>query len=180
MFGPLNKRSDGTYVFASPVGDGHVPMIALSDLGYFARYTFDHRAQNSGKDLEIASDMVSWDYLVSTFQKVTGNKAVYVRQNFDEWFNNFNGVDMPVATQVKEVTPTTTTWRKNFTAWWSLYKDDVLKRDMEWIRSVHPELKTVEAWMRENKYTGELQNDLLKNQEDGRLVAPRLEVISRL
>ena len=69
MFGPFRKREDGTYVFASPIGDGHVPMIALSDLGYFSRYAFDHRTETSGKDLEIASDLVNWNYLVSIFQK---------------------------------------------------------------------------------------------------------------
>ena len=58
MFGPHNKRADGTYVFSTPIGQGHVPMIALSDLGFFARYSFDHRAEVSGKDLEVASDWV--------------------------------------------------------------------------------------------------------------------------
>lgn len=183
MFGPLNKRADGTYVFASPIGDGYVPMIALSDLGYFARYTFDHRTQTSGKDLEVASDLVNWDYLVSTFQKVTGQKAVYLPQSFDNWFNNYNGADMPEASDLhgQEVGPLTTTWRSNFTAWWNLFRDDICKRDIEWIKGVHPGVRSLETWMRENKYTGEeLQKDFLKNMEDGRAVTLRTEVISRL
>ena len=99
MFGPLNQRSDGTYVFATPVGSGHVPMIALSDLGYFARYTFDHRAETSGQELEIASDVVGWNYLAKTFMKVTGKKAQVVDQTLDEWFANFAGVDEPLANE---------------------------------------------------------------------------------
>ena len=89
MFGPLNKRSDGTYVFAQPVGNGHVPMIALKDLGFFARYTFDHREETSGKDLQIASEMVSLDTIVNAFKAVTGKKAVALYQSLEEWFDNF-------------------------------------------------------------------------------------------
>jgi len=39
-------------------------MIALADLGFWARWTFDHRKETSAKDLEVASDMVGWDRLV--------------------------------------------------------------------------------------------------------------------
>ncbi len=99
MFGPIGQRPDGTYVFASPVGDGHVPMIALEDLGFFARYTFDHRAETSGKDLEIATDWVNWDYLVETFTKVTGEKAEFLRQPLDEWFKNWLRADHPIANE---------------------------------------------------------------------------------
>ena len=53
MFGPVAKRQDGTVVFASPVGKGHVPMIALSDLGFFARYIFDHRTEKYERGGEI-------------------------------------------------------------------------------------------------------------------------------
>ena len=89
MFGPIGQRPDGTFVFASPVGNGHVPMIALEDLGFFARYSFDHRAEVSAQDLEIATDWVSWDRLVATFTKVTGHKAEYLRQSLDSegWFD---------------------------------------------------------------------------------------------
>ena len=86
MFGPLKKRRNGTFVFASPIGNGHVPMIALSDLGYFSRYTFDHREETSGKDLEVASEMVQWDELVKTFEKVTGKRAEYMPVGLDQWF----------------------------------------------------------------------------------------------
>jgi hypothetical protein len=91
MFGPMNVRDDGTYVFATPVGNGHVPMITLRDLGWWARYTFDHRAETSTKDLEVASDWVGWEYLRSTFEEVTGKKAAVVYQTVPEWFENFDG-----------------------------------------------------------------------------------------
>ncbi|KDQ59067.1 hypothetical protein JAAARDRAFT_154298 [Jaapia argillacea MUCL 33604] len=177
MFGPLNRRADCTFVFATPVQDGHVPMIALADLGWWARYTFDHREETSAKDLEIATEMVSWPQLASTFTSVTNQKAVVVNQSLDDWFGNLLGVDRPVANEMGEGT---TTFRQNFSSWWRMWRDDVVKRDMEWIRKVHPNGYTLERWMRETGYMGTLRRDLLKNAEDGRSPVLNVEKASRL
>lgn len=64
VFSPLNVRKDGTVVFAAPVEDGKVPLIALKDLGWWARWTFDHRAKTSGREMNVVSDRVGWDELV--------------------------------------------------------------------------------------------------------------------
>lgn len=96
-FGPLNKRDDGTYVFATPVGNGHVPMIALKDLGFWARYTFDNIKATAGKELEVASDMVDWEYLRETFEKFTGNKAIILHQSAEDWMKNLIGTEHPQA-----------------------------------------------------------------------------------
>ena len=179
MFGPVRRRPDGTYVFATPVGSGHVPMIALADLGYFARYTFDHRSSTSRQDLEIASHLVGWDELIDTFTRVTGQPAAVVHQTLDEWFDNWTGVDNPVANE-RPKGDGSTTWRKNFAGWWALWRDDVVKRDMEWVRRVHPGVRTLEKWMGETGYTGKLDRRLLKNSEDGKSVMPNMERISKL
>ena len=114
MFGPIKRRSDGTHVFVSPIGNGSVPMIALADLGFWARFSFDNRNQVSGKELKVISQYVKWegpDGLVETFKRITGQKAVYVPQSVEEWMNNFTTTDIPVAADTSEGT----TWRKNFT-----------------------------------------------------------------
>ncbi|EJF64803.1 NAD(P)-binding protein [Dichomitus squalens] len=178
MFGPLQRREDGTAVFATPVGNGHVPMIALADLGFFARYTFDHRQETSGVEMKIASDVVGWDYLARTFEKVTGQRAEVIYQTLDEWYENFEGVDDPVANERDN--DGSTTWRENFSGWWALWRDDMVRRDMAWVRSVHPNCHTLESWMREFSYTGSLQRQLLKNTEDGKTIKPRWSVIQRL
>ncbi|KAI0071520.1 NAD(P)-binding protein [Panus rudis PR-1116 ss-1] len=183
FIGPMNKRADGTYVFTSPIGDGHMPMVSLRDIAYFARYIFDHRVETSGKDLRIASDDVTWDYLVRTFTKVTGKPAVYLRQSIDEWWTNWDGADRPYAAMDahEKVTPNTNTLRKNFTKWWAIYRDNLSQRDFKWIRSVNPEAHTVESWMRENNYTGDLNvRSLLKLEEDTGFVTPNFESVSRL
>ncbi|TFK52581.1 NAD(P)-binding protein, partial [Heliocybe sulcata] len=166
MFGPVNIRPDGTHVFATPIQKGHIPMISLPDLGWWARYTFDHRAEASTKDLEVASDWVDWDYLVRTFTQVTGKKAVVVNQTLNEYFKNFVHSDGPVARDF-EYGDGSVTWKENFSAFWRLWRDDIIKRDMQLIRSVHPTGHTLESWMRETGYTGDrFDKSLLKNVED--------------
>ncbi|KZT04509.1 NAD(P)-binding protein [Laetiporus sulphureus 93-53] len=180
MFGPLKRRKDGTVVFATPVGKGHVPMIALSDLGFWARYTFDHRASTSGADLQVASDWVSWEYLAETFERVTGQKVEVIYQDLDEWLDNFEGTDRPVA---NERPYGTTSWRQNFRAWWALWRDDIVKRDWAWIRKVNPKGHTLESWMRAEHYGAELfqrPHLVLKNVEEGKTVRPKKERIDQL
>ncbi|KAJ6505964.1 NAD-P-binding protein [Mycena vulgaris] len=167
FFGPLNKRADGTFVFATPVGDGYIPMIALGDIGFWARWTFDHRSETSAKDLEIASEMVQISSLVKTFTKVTGKPAVYKRLTIDEWWDNFTGGDSPIANE-KAYGDGSTTTRQNMSAMCRLWRDGFIKRDMEWIKKINPNGYTVESWMRENNYSGEMELDLLKNFEDGK------------
>ena len=167
MCGPLNKREDGTVVFASPIWDGHMPMIALSDLGFWARYTFDHRAESSAQDFEIASEMVGWDQVVEAFTRVTGQPAVFKKQTVDEWWENFEGVDNPVANE-RRVPDGSTTFRQNFSSFWKQWKDDIITRDMGWIKSIRPKSHTVESWMKETGYTGKIGRGVLKNVEDGK------------
>ncbi|KAI0700250.1 NAD-P-binding protein [Cerioporus squamosus] len=181
MMGPLNKRADGTYVFATPIGTGHVPFITLADVGFFARYIFDHREDTSARELEVASDWVDWPALVSTFTKVTGKPAVFVPLSMDGWFALWDRDDInkPLANE-KQVADGSTTWRENFSCWWAGYRDDLITRDLEPIRRVHPHGHTLESWMRETGYTGDINTDLLKNMQDGKYPRLNLDRISEL
>lgn len=146
-------------------------MVSLKDLGFFVRYIFDHPRETSAKDLEIASELVGWDSLVATFTKVTGKKAVYVRQTLDEWFDNFIGVDYPVARDFHEgfkhgQYADKMTWRENFTGWWRVWRDDVVKRDMEWVKRINPDTEDVETWMKRNGYDGSFSSPLKVVEDD--------------
>ncbi|PIL33065.1 hypothetical protein GSI_04514 [Ganoderma sinense ZZ0214-1] len=183
MFGPIGQRADGTFVFASPIGNGHIPMIAHEDLGFFARYAFDHRTEVSGKNLEIASDWVSWDDLVSTFTKVTGLKAEYLRQSLDSagWFGNWLHTDRPIANE-RAYGDGSTTWQENFTGFWAMWRDDVIGRDWAWIRKTNPRGYTLESWMRAKGYRGVVDDSaaVLKNVEERKSVVPNVERIREL
>ncbi|KAF7367652.1 NAD-P-binding protein [Mycena sanguinolenta] len=169
IFNPLNVREDGTVVFAAPFGDAHVPLIALEDLGWWARYTFDHRTETSGKELNIASELVHWDDLARTFTKVTGRPAVYVRLTVDEFLAVFDEEKMagPIASDKKRGDGSKT-MRENFKAFYQVLRDDIVDKDMEWVRSVHPGTYTLERWMRETNYTGQAAS-VLKNTLDGKM-----------
>ncbi|CAF1035490.1 unnamed protein product [Adineta steineri] len=160
-------QEDGTRVFAAPLGKGHLPIVSVDDIGYFARYIFDHRIETSGKDLKIASQMLGWDELVETFKRVTNLPAVYKDLPYDEWVEALPWRDAALATDV----PNGITYRDNFRAWWRLYHDDIIKRDMKWIEQVNPERVTVEDWIRKTGYDG-TPKPLLKGVVD-RFIRPK-------
>ncbi|KAJ7637859.1 NAD-P-binding protein [Mycena rosella] len=168
IFGPMNVRKDGTVVWAAPMEDGRVPMIALKDLGWWARWTFDHRAETSARELSIASEHVGWEQIAETFTKITGRPAVYKRLALDEWWGHFdaNLVDHPMANEGRRGDGSMTI-RENVSAAWRVFRDDLFDKDMEWIRSVHPGTCTLESWMRENNYDGKAPT-VLKNALDGK------------
>jgi hypothetical protein len=60
------------------------------------------------------------------------------------------------------------TWRENFSGFWRGWRDDVLSRDYDWIRRVHPDTQTLEGWMKAHDYKGEKDPSLLKNVEDSK------------
>ena len=159
-------------MFNAPLGDGHVPLVALADLGFFARYTFDHRTETCARNLEIATEMVRWDHLVATFTKVTGKKAEYNRETLDRWFSKMQNADRPVAVEGEQGS---TSWKENFTGWWNAFRDNLVQRDMDWIRSVNPNGFTLERWMIENEYDGTLfKKPVLKIVEDGKSQRTRI------
>lgn len=55
-----------------------------------------------------------------------------------------------------------------YSSFWRQFRDDIIKRDMNWIKSIHPNHHTLESWMREKKYTGKMDWELLKNLQDGK------------
>ena len=154
-------------------------MVALADIGFFARHVFDHRAETSAKDLRIASDLVTWDYLARTFTTVTGQKAEVKYVSYDEWTDFFRNTDIPIAGE-REKGDGTTTWKENFRLWWNLYNDDVIKKDMDWVRSVNPGTLSLERWMRKYNYQGKLREGMLKDHEDSNRLQPNLERIAQL
>ncbi|KZS88424.1 NAD(P)-binding protein [Sistotremastrum niveocremeum HHB9708] len=176
MFGPSLRDDDGSFIFAAPMGTGHVTMIALKDLGYFARYIFDHREEYTGKDLEAASELVTWPNLVAAFKRVTGKPAKFIDAPLELWFQLLRDTDRPVANKLHESENAAqhTSWEKNFTAWWSQFHDGILARDMSYLKSIHPGLRSVEAWMIENQYDGSYK-PVLKNSAEGKLRALRNE-----
>ncbi|KAI0324053.1 hypothetical protein GY45DRAFT_1349597 [Cubamyces sp. BRFM 1775] len=113
MLGPLSQREGGTYVFdPTPlplISKDRVPMVTLADVKFFAQHMFDNRAATSAQELEVASDWVDWPYLVSTFTKR------------EEWFGLWDSddINLPLVYEKRHAPDGSTTWKENFTRWWS-------------------------------------------------------------
>ncbi|KAL0572092.1 hypothetical protein V5O48_009870 [Marasmius crinis-equi] len=156
LLGPRRERDEnGAVVFDIPIGDGHVPAISLRDIGWWTRYIFDHRAETSGKELKIATEMITGDGLAKTFTRVTGIPAVYKRLSVDDYFaqRTVEGVDVPIAGEEKG---STVTIKDTFSGMYWTWRDDLLTRDMDWLRKTYPEGYTLESWIRETGYDGSL------------------------
>ena len=61
-----------------------------------------------------------------------------------------------------------------------MYRADVVKKDMDLVKRINPNVLTLEKWMRKHEYKGNLRRDLLKKQEEGSGVGANLERIEQL
>lgn len=143
---------------------GSIPLIALDDIGWWARYIFDNAPSTMGKNFEIASEPSNFPHIVETFRRVTGLPAEYEALSMDDYFSLWNGNEIPLASD----DPEGISWEDNFRAWWAIWRDHLIKRDMEWLRGIHPPT-TLEAWMRDNDYTGKMSMNLLKDTQDNKM-----------
>ncbi|KAJ3862611.1 NAD(P)-binding protein [Lentinula novae-zelandiae] len=155
LLGPLAEREKGAVVFALPVGDGHVPAISVEDIGWWVRYAFDHRSETSGQELKIATEMMTMDQLVETFTSVTGIPAIRKLMSVEEYLGRYPQTNHSIIKGEKGPTI-----RETFAGMFRVWGDDLLTRDMDWIRRVHPTGYTLESWIREKGYDGTLSPDL--------------------
>jgi hypothetical protein len=108
---------------------------------------------------------------------------VYKRLSIEEYFSVFEAekLDAPLASDKRRGDGSKTVG-DNFKAFLRVLRDDIVDKDMEWIRiqSVHPGTYTVERWMRETGYDGKA-GSVLKNTLEGKMeFGYRKEVASLL
>ncbi|KAF8310196.1 NAD(P)-binding protein [Clavulina sp. PMI_390] len=161
LFAP-HIMNDGTRIFISPLHEtSRLPLIALDDIAWWVRHTFDNPKEFSGRPLALGSDHLTQSEIVETFKRVTGLPAESLLVPMDRYFAQVNGREIPVAFDK----PQGKSYDENFRACWAIWRDGLVKRDFEWIRSVH-EPTTLEKWMKERKWDGSVKRILLKNAED--------------
>lgn len=152
--GPLIAQisEDGTRTFALPLGEGHLPLMSLQDMGVFAVKVFQDRRRWSGQTLNLASHFATGAELAATLSKVSGVKAVYRNVSIEEWTASLDFSNAPVAT----MDPEGITVGENFTMWWPGFQDSILlpTRDMKMLKEINPDLETLEGWMRRVGYDG--------------------------
>jgi len=144
--------NDHTRTFAFPLGQGHLPLMTLQDLGTFVLKVFQDRDRWSGKTFNLASHFATGPELAQTLSKVAGVKAVYKNISIEEWTATLAFADAPVAS----TDPNGITVGQNFAMWWPGFQDSILlpTRDMELLREVNPNIESLEGWMRRVGYDG--------------------------
>lgn len=162
--GLMNPRfsEDGEAIFALPLGDpsGAIPFGTLKDHGIFARKVFEDRVKWSGKTFNIASHFATGPEIAETFAKVNGKRASYKHVSIDEWAsaNVAEKADKPVAS----TDPEGITFKENMAMWWPGFQESILlklgTRDMHLLKEVHPEMESLEEWMRRVEYDGKERN----------------------
>jgi len=165
LLGPLPERDpNGAVVFAIPVENGHIPAISLDDIGWWTRYTFDHRSETSGQELKIATEMMTVDQLVETFTRVTGIPAIRKRISIDEYLDIYPHTKLPIVKGSKDGA----TIKDTFSGMYRVWDADLVTRDMEWNRRVHPTGYTLESWIRETGFDGTLAPHLRRKIEESK------------
>ncbi|KAH7308304.1 hypothetical protein BKA65DRAFT_469731 [Rhexocercosporidium sp. MPI-PUGE-AT-0058] len=151
LFAP-RISADGIRTFAYRLGNGHLPLMTLRDVGAFALAIFSSPAQYSGRTLNVASHFATGADIAETFTRVMGLKGVYEDISFEEWIAGIEYAGGPVAS----TDPEGITVGENFEMWWPGFRDSVLlpTRDLEALRVIHPGLQSLEEWMREVRYDG--------------------------
>ncbi|KAF5392753.1 hypothetical protein D9757_000980 [Collybiopsis confluens] len=170
LLGPLTERENGAVVWATPAGDGRIPAISVEDIGWWARYTFDHRSETSGQELKIATEFMTVDELVEKFTRATGIPAVRKRMSVEDYLKLYPAhFNRPIV----KVQPDGPTVGETFAGMWRVWSDDLVSRDMDWIRRTHPTGYTLERYIKEKGFDGKLSLmnfEFLKNSEQGREV----------
>jgi hypothetical protein len=163
-------KDPGTMIFSLPLGDTAMPLIALEDLGKYARWVFDNVGRSNGMTLKIVTEHIRWADLANDFTSVTGRPAVYKDVTLDEYFKSgvFPNPEAKVGHSVGQDDDTLLTYRQNFTGFWSMWKSGLVERDYHLLDEILPDrIRTVKEWMIKTGYTGE-PSSVLKDYRDNK------------
>lgn len=128
----------------------------------YARWLFDHKIEEDGMDLEVATEHVDWSYLASTFTQVTG---IYL----DLSLTNTSPSTTLIVRSGTSVDKRDNTWRQNFGGFWKHgggNKGNVTRDYAMLDRILSGRVRTVAEWMRRVGYDGKPRR-LLKDWADG-------------
>lgn len=177
MGGPCvpHRAKDGSIVFKLPLADGCIPFMTLKDCGAFALHIFQNPEVWSGKTLTAASHFASGNELAETLSRVAGIKARYEPVSIEEWVDTLPFGSAPMSTMY----PDGITMGENFSMWWRGFQDSILlnagSRDFAELRRIHPNIQSLEDWIRDTKWDGQPRS-VLKGLMDAGISAESLQL----
>ncbi|MBW7968576.1 NmrA family NAD(P)-binding protein [Bradyrhizobium sp. BR 10289] len=148
---------DGVVTWRVPLGKGAVPHVALEDCGYYARWLFDHPERANGMNLEVAIEQVGYHDLAAAFERVTGHPAQYIDTELEAYWSGplKMAANLPAGYNADLNDKSTMTFRDNFSGFWNIWKQEVVRRDYALLDEIHPHrIKSVEQWLRREDQLG--------------------------
>ncbi|WP_261890948.1 NmrA/HSCARG family protein [Acaryochloris marina] len=136
--GTLSDGREGL-LFTGPLsGDAPWQMVALDDIGTFVTIMLSDRKTWGGRTLRVASEELPMSNVVETFTQVTGIPAEYNPPTLEAFLSS----GIPNAHDVVN----------NF----RLYREGyAAPRDYEFLRQLHPGLRSFADWLKETNWKGE-------------------------
>jgi uncharacterized protein YbjT (DUF2867 family) len=136
-FGSGPKRAeDGTLILALPMGDKKLPGIAAEDIGKCAFGVFKRGNDLTGKRVGIAGEHLSGAEMAEKMSRALGEPVRY----YDIEPEIFRGLGFPGADDIGNMFQ----FKRDFN------EDYRRPRDVEFARSLDPQLQTFDMWLEKN------------------------------
>jgi uncharacterized protein YbjT (DUF2867 family) len=131
------KGEDGNYAITIPMGNKKLPGISSDDIGKCALGIFKRGKEFIGKTVGIAGEHLTGQQMAESMSKALGTKILYNSVPFDVYraFGFPGSDDMGNMFQFKH------DFEEYFCG----------ARNLDFARSINPELKTFDKWLEENK-----------------------------
>jgi uncharacterized protein YbjT (DUF2867 family) len=131
------KGPDGTLAITLPMGDKKLPGIAAEDIGKCAYGIFKKGSEMVGKDVGISGEHLSGSEMAAAFSDILGQEVAY-NQVSPEMYRSFG---FPGADDLGNMFQ----FNHDFA---DAFQD---KRDIEFSKSLNPELQDFRTWLTRNK-----------------------------
>jgi len=156
------KDEEGVVTFAAPMREGSViPLIPLEMYGVRVRWMLENPQLSIGRYVSAGPFPLTYPDIVEAFEKVNKIPARFQPVLTEEWMERvspFVDVDKNLPRGSSKDDPTTFTFRKSFTAWWNLWRDNIddpsiAEEAAAWADEYYPtRAKSIEEWMRNTGY----------------------------
>jgi uncharacterized protein YbjT (DUF2867 family) len=131
------KGPDGKYSITFPMGSARLPGIAAEDIGACAYSVFKRSDEFIGKTVGVAGEHLTGHQLADTFSRVLGQEVCYNAVDPDL----YRSFGFPGADEMGNMFQ----YKRDFET------EFVGVRDLDVVRSLHPELMTFESWLSNKK-----------------------------
>jgi uncharacterized protein YbjT (DUF2867 family) len=138
FFGLGPQRGEGgVLALTMPMGDAKLPGIAAEDIGKVAYGIFKQGDELIGKTVGVAGELLTVTEIADSFTNALGEKVVYNDVPADV----FRGFGFPGADEVGNMFQVKRDFEVEYCG----------PRDVEFSRSLNPELQTFDEWLAANK-----------------------------